>query len=48
VAGNSTDYLWLLARSPQVSDEIMANFVSQAETLGFDVGNLIVVNHQVN
>ncbi|MBT5389016.1 MAG: lipocalin [Porticoccaceae bacterium] len=48
VAGNSTDYLWLLARSPQVSDELMANFVNQAETLGFDVGNLIVVNHQVN
>ena len=43
VAGNSTDYLWLLARTPQVSDQVVARFLSRAEALGFDTQQLIYV-----
>lgn len=46
VSGNSTDYLWLLARTPSVSDDIRQSFVSQAESLGFPVGALIFVDHK--
>ncbi len=48
VAGNSTDYLWLLARSPQVSDELKARFAGQVEELGFDTQGLIWVKQGVN
>ncbi|MDB2319593.1 lipocalin family protein, partial [Porticoccaceae bacterium] len=43
VSGNSTDYLWLLARTPEVSDKVMGRFIAQAEALGFDSQKLIYV-----
>ena len=43
VAGNNTDYLWLLARTPQVSVEITQRFLDQSEALGFDTQALIYV-----
>jgi apolipoprotein D and lipocalin family protein len=41
VAGFNTDYLWLLARSPDVSTALKQRFIGQAAQLGFDVGSLI-------
>lgn len=40
VAGYNTDYLWLLAREPGVSDEVRTDFVSRARDLGFAVEEL--------
>jgi apolipoprotein D and lipocalin family protein len=44
VAGNSTDYLWLLARTPQVSQQLIDQFIATASQLGFDSDNLILVD----
>ena len=41
VAGFNTDYLWLLAREPRISDDLRQRFVTQARSLGFDVDNLV-------
>jgi apolipoprotein D and lipocalin family protein len=46
IAGNSTDYLWLLARTPSVSDEVLSQFESQSESLGFPTEELIYVDHE--
>ncbi|MGB2002804.1 MAG: lipocalin family protein [Porticoccaceae bacterium] len=46
VAGNSRDYLWLLARTPQVSDLVMEQFLARATTLGFDTQDLIYVRQE--
>lgn len=46
VSGPDTGYLWLLARTPQVSDELKQRFVSRADELGFDTAELIWVEHQ--
>jgi len=46
VSGNTTKYLWLLSRTPQVSDQLLENFKTRAENLGFDISKLIMVNHQ--
>lgn len=46
VSGNTTKYLWLLSRTPQVSDELMDSFKSRANDLGFDIGELILVDHE--
>ena len=46
VAGNSTDYLWLLARTPSVSRELRESFINQAEILGFATEDLIFVDHE--
>jgi len=45
VSGNSTSYLWLLSRTPHVSDDTMARFKARAAALGFDIGKLILVDH---
>ena len=44
VAGNTTGYLWLLARTPTISDELKEHFLQRAETLGFEVDDLIFVD----
>ncbi len=44
VSGPDLSYLWLLARTPEVSDDVMAAFIDRASALGFDTGALILVN----
>ena len=38
-------YLWLLSRTPEVSEELVERFVSRSSELGFDTDNLIFVDH---
>ena len=45
VAGYNKSYLWLLARTPEVSEELVARFVNRAGKLGFDTDRLIFVKH---
>jgi apolipoprotein D and lipocalin family protein len=45
IAGNTTNYLWLLARTPKVSQELVDEFIARADQLGFDTSQLIFVNH---
>ena len=45
ISGPKTSYLWLLARQPEVSDEVMQRFRSRATELGFDLEELIIVSH---
>lgn len=48
VCGPNTSYLWLLARTPYVEDEIIEQFEQTAKQLGFDTSKLIFVNHSDN
>jgi len=43
ISGPDHDYLWLLSRSPTVSNDIKQQFIDQAETAGFDTSKLIFV-----
>lgn len=43
VSGPNHDYLWLLARTPQVDEALYERFMQRAETLGFDTASLIRV-----
>ena len=45
ISGPDTSYLWLLAREPVIDPELMQRFKSRAKELGFDLGELIMVNH---
>jgi apolipoprotein D and lipocalin family protein len=45
ITGYNRDYLWFLSRTPQVSDEAMAMFRKTAQEAGFDLQELIVVDH---
>ena len=45
VSGPTTDYLWLLARTPTASAELIERFVSRARALGFPTDELIFVEH---
>lgn len=48
VAGNTTNYLWLLARTPAISDELKTHFLQRAKSLGFAVDELIFVDQELN
>jgi len=41
VAGPSTSYLWLLSRTPTISDSLRARFISMAAARSFDTAALI-------
>lgn len=43
VTGYNRDYLWFLAREPQVSDELKTEFIARAKALGFNTEELIWV-----
>jgi len=45
ISGPNNDYLWLLSRTPNVSQEIIDKFVSMSEERGFDTNQLIFVEH---
>jgi apolipoprotein D and lipocalin family protein len=45
VSGPDTSYLWLLARTPQVPEEVFERFIDSASALGFDTQSLIRVEH---
>lgn len=44
VSGYSTDYLWLLARTPTVSQELIEHFKEEAARRGFATDQLIMVD----
>jgi apolipoprotein D and lipocalin family protein len=45
VSGFNTDYLWLLSRTPTVSQAIKDDFIATAKKHGFDTSSLIWVAH---
>lgn len=45
VAGFNRDYLWLLARDPQVPASVRESFLTRAGELGFETEELIWVAH---
>ncbi|GHA49652.1 lipocalin family protein [Photobacterium aphoticum] len=45
VSGPSTEYLWLLARTPTVDPSVMEKFIVMAKARGFDTDGLIVVKY---
>ena len=46
VSGPDTDYLWLLARTPTVSPEVMQQFLAMAKERGFATDKLIYPEHK--
>jgi apolipoprotein D and lipocalin family protein len=45
VAGPDRDFLWIMAREPQLAKATLKQLVDEAERLGFDTGGLIYVDH---
>ena len=45
VCGPDRSYLWILARSPKISDEVKNALVAKASSLGFKTENLIYPQH---
>ena len=45
VSGPNLSYLWLLSRTPTVDDDVMQSFIQQADKVGFNIKDLIVVEH---
>ncbi len=45
VSGPNTSYLWLLSRTPTVSEEVVTRFIEKSKSLGFDTDKLLFVKH---
>jgi apolipoprotein D and lipocalin family protein len=46
VSGPDKSYLWILARDPEISDDLKKILVAKAAARGFDTSKLIFVTHQ--
>lgn len=46
VSGPDKSYLWILARGPEIGDELKKTLIEKAAALGFDTNKLIFVKHQ--
>lgn len=46
ICGNSRDYLWILARQPELPDTVTESLVRQAKKLGFDTSALLFVQQK--
>jgi len=46
VCGPNKSYLWILARSPELTDQIKADLIAKATALGFDTDKLLFVDHR--
>jgi len=46
VCGPDNSYLWILARDPEIANELKDTLIAKAATLGFDVCKLIFVDHR--
>jgi apolipoprotein D and lipocalin family protein len=46
VTGPDRNYLWLLSRTPYVTDEVLDKFIKEANELGFDTDKLIYVRQK--
>ena len=44
VSGYNKNYLWLLSRTPVISDAVITQFKDEAQRLGFDTSQLIMVD----
>ena len=45
VSGPNKDFLWLLARTPEIDDEVREKFEALALKHGFDLTDLVYVTH---
>ncbi len=45
IAGANHDYLWLLSRTPDVSNALVERFEREAQARGFDTSELVIVEH---
>jgi apolipoprotein D and lipocalin family protein len=45
ITGPNTEYLWILSRTPQLSEELIDSLLNQARQAGFATEDVIVVTH---
>lgn len=43
IGGNSSKYLWILSRTPQISDDVLQKIINAAKERGYDTEKLIFV-----
>lgn len=48
IGSKSPQYLWILSRSPQISDIVIDSVIEEAESRGYDTSKLIWVNQEKN
>ncbi len=48
VGSKSPKYLWILARTPEVSDKVLDKILEEASGRGYDIDNLIWVDQSAN
>jgi len=45
VAGDGTKYLWILSRTTDIPDDVKAEYLAIAERLGYDLSEMVWVEH---
>ena len=45
ISGGKDNYLWLLSRTPTITDSVRRDFLAKSEALGYETDSLIWVDH---
>lgn len=45
VSGGKDNYLWLLSRTPTITENVRSDFLAKSDALGYDTESLIWVDH---
>ncbi len=48
ISGPDNSYLWLLSRTPEVSQNVIDKFIAMSQQRGFDTDELIFVSHDAD
>ncbi|MBP7506495.1 MAG: lipocalin family protein [Prolixibacteraceae bacterium] len=46
IGSNSSNYLWILSRTPEMDDKVYKSLLEKAKNRGYDVSKLIKVTHK--
>lgn len=46
IAGDNLKYLWILSRTTNIPEEVKKSYLQKAESIGYDTGKLIWVEHK--
>jgi apolipoprotein D and lipocalin family protein len=47
IARNARDYVWIMARTPQIEDKAYADLVKKVADMGYDISQLRKVPHNL-
>jgi apolipoprotein D and lipocalin family protein len=47
IGRNKRDYVWIMARNPEITEEMLTNLVQFVASIGYDINQLELASHKL-